>query len=172
MKFFVIILLSSFDGWSLAYPDDAQDILEPSRQLYYLYSILQSQQPRSVFPSTSYQVLGIPVAKVLKTFPSASSPIGSLQVKAHTQYACEYDPYLQPLLGCEHFHYCRFGLEYRDNEFANHLLKHDTDTLLPKLYGNSSDLLYGNSFYILPYNKTKTFIETKVSAMELQGFNH
>ena len=172
MKFFVIILLSSFHGWSLVYPDDAQGILEPSHLLYYQYSIPRSQLPKNVFPNTSCQVLGIPVAKVLKTFPSISSPIGLLQAKENTQYACEYDPYLQPPLRCEHFHYCKFGLEYLDNEFANHLLKHDNGTLLPKLYGNSSDLLYVNSFYILPYNKTKTFIETKVSAMELQGFNH
>ncbi len=172
MKFFVIILLSSFHGWCLAYPDDAQDILEPSHRLYFQYSTHQSQLPRSVSPNTSYLALGIPAAKASRIFPSTFLLIDLLLEMEHTQYACEYDLCLQHLLECGHSRYYKSGLEYLDSEFANRLLEHDSDISLPKQYGNSTDLLYVNSFYILPYNKAKIFIETKVSAMELQGFNH
>jgi hypothetical protein len=43
--------------------------------------------------------------------------------------------------------------------------------LSPKLYDNLNYLSNVNSFGSLTFNKTKTFIETKVTAMKLQGFN-
>jgi hypothetical protein len=37
--------------------------------------------------------------------------------------------------------------------------------LSPKPHALSNDLLYENSFYMVPYSKSTNFIETKVSAI-------
>ena len=117
MKFFVIILLSSFHSWNSVYPDDALDILEPSHRLYYRYSKHQSQLPKSVVPSTSFLAQGILVAKALKTFPLASLPTGLHTMMVHTQCVCEDDLCLQPLSKYEHSHYYKFVQGYLCSEF-------------------------------------------------------
>jgi len=48
---------------------------------------------------------------------------------------------------------------------------HRLYSLYSKLYDNSDCLLYENFCDKYPYSKSKTFIETKVTAMKLQGFN-
>jgi hypothetical protein len=88
-----------------------------------------------------------------------------------TQHAYEHDLYLRLLSEYVHFHYHISELTSRDTFAANLLLKHDNDTLLPKLGDNLNYLLNVNSFDNQTFNKSKTFIETKVTAMKLQGFN-
>ena len=58
------------------------------------------------------------------------------------------------------------------NKESAPFLEHDNDISLPIQYDKLNYLLYENFFYILPYNKFKIFIETKVTAISLQGFNH
>ncbi len=55
-----------------------------------------------------------------------------------------------------------------DNEYL--LAKYNFDTSLPKRYDNLNCLLNVNSYDNLTFDKIKTFIETKVIAMKLQGF--
>jgi len=60
----------------------------------------------------------------------------------------------------------------RDSDAEGRPLKRYKDILSPRLYDNLNYLLKVSSSDIRPFNKTKIFIETKVAAMKLQGFNH
>ena len=169
MKFFIIIILiSSYLTAHSAYPDDAQGTLEPSRQLYCQYSILHILSPKSVAPSISSLAPGTPFEDGERFDLSISSLTRLCLTMEDILRAYEYDLYSQLLSVSEHFPNCKFGLSSRGT-FAEYLLsEHGTYTWLPKQYGHSSDLLYVNSFYILPYRKSIKsikFIETKVTAI-------
>lgn len=83
----------------------------------------------------------------------------------------EYDPYLQLLSEYEHSLNYKFGLKDPCIEFEYLLSIYDNDTLLPKLYEHSICSPNDYSCDILPYNKDRKFIETKVTALKMQGFN-
>ena len=155
MKFFLILLLSSFPLGSSAYLYDVQDIPEPSHQLYFLYSILQNQPPKNGDPNTFFPTREIPVEEALMNDPLISSQEHLCLLRADIRYAYGCDPYSQLPLIYGHSHYRISGLTDRDISASNHLLEHDNDILSPKLYGKSNCLLYGNSFDIQPYNKSK-----------------
>lgn len=175
MKFFRIVLfiaLSNSLSPSLAYPYGGLDILESSHQLFDLYSIPQSQLPRNAFPNTFCLAQGILVGEVEKIVLLASSLEHLCSVMAGIPHACEYDLCLQLLSIFEHFRYHIFESGYHDTFLGGLLSKHGICILLPKQYGNLNYLLNVNFFDIEPFSKFKTFIETKVAAMKLQGFNH
>ena len=88
-----------------------------------------------------------------------------------TQHAYGYDPYLQLPLKYEHSQSYISESIYHDNDVEYPLVKQHIDILLPKQYDNSNWLSNVNFYDNLTFNKTKTFIETKVTAMKLQGFN-
>ena len=156
MKFFItLLLLSSFPEGSSAYLYDVQDIPEPSHQLYFLYSILQNLPPKNGDPNTFFPTQKIPVEEALMNDPLISSQEHLCLLMADIRYAYGCDPYSQLPLKYGHSHYRIYELEDHDIFALNHLLKHDNDILSPKLYGKSNCLLYGNSFDIQPYNKSK-----------------
>jgi len=172
MKFFLsITLISSCLFLNSAYLYDAQDILEPSHLLFYQYSKLHNQQPKNVDPNIVCSTLEILVAKYEMNDLSISLPKYLCSTKGHTQRAYEYDPYLQLLSEYERFlNYISVSTNL-DNAAEYLLAKHCIDILSPRLNDNLNYLLNVNSCGSLTFNKTKTFIETKVTAIKLQGFN-
>ena len=150
MKFFHnITLISSCLFLNWAYPYGLQDIPEPSHLLSYQYSKLHNPQPKSDAPSIACLTWKIPVAEFQMSDLSISLPKYLYSMKVDIQYA-----YIS-----------------HDNDVGYHPVKHYIDISSPKLYGNSNSLSNVNSFGNLTSNKIKTFIETKVTAMKLQGFN-
>ena len=83
----------------------------------------------------------------------------------------KYVPYLQLLLESSHSRYYRSVPVNRDNAPEHRLLTHGNNIWSPKLYEHLANLLYDSSFENLPYHKFRTFIETKVAAIKLRGFN-
>lgn len=172
MKFFKFILISSSLTQYWVYLDGAPSILVPSHLLYSPYSIHQSLQPRNADPNIVSSTQEIPVEDDEKYDLSISLPIYSYSKRENILHECERDLCSQHPLIYEHSLCYKFELSSHDNELEYHLLIHDNGTLSPKLYEPSYDLRYVNSCDILPYCKSMKFIETKVSAMKLQGFNH
>ena len=153
------------------YPDDAQDTLEPSHRLCALYSRHHILSPKSVDPNIFCATLDTLVEDDEKYAPLTSLPEDSHSLRANTQRACEHDPYLQLLLRFGHFHCYKFGSANRDNAPEYLPAKPDNDTSLPKQCGNSDCLQYERYDDIQTYCKGRKFIQTKVAAMKLQGFN-
>lgn len=79
MKFFNLILISSFLSLHWAYPDGVPNTLAPSHRLYALCSMLHSLPPRSLDPSISSLMRETPAAEV-----STSSPSTSSQARLHS----------------------------------------------------------------------------------------
>jgi len=172
MKFFLnVTLISNYLFLNWAYPYGVQDILEPSHLLYYQCSMLHSQQPKSADPNIVCSTWEILVEEDEMNDLSFSLPKHLYSMKVDTQRAYEYDPCLQLLLEYEHFQNYKSVSTNLDNVVEYRLVKHCIDILLPILDDSSNCLLNVNSFGSLTYNKAKTFIETKVTAMKLQGFN-
>ena len=172
MKFFLNITQESnclFLNW--AYPCDAQDILEPSHLLFYQYSMLHNQQPKNADPNIACSTWEIPFAEAEMNDLSVSLPKHLYSVKVDTQHAYGYDPYSQLLLGYEHFQNHIPVPTNHDNDVEYRPVKHHNDISSPILNDNSNYLSNVSSCDSLTYNKAKTFIETKVTAMKLQGFN-
>ena len=172
MKFFFNITLVSsclFLNW--AYPCDAQDTLEPSHLLSYLYSKLHNPQPKSVDPNIACSTWEIPVVKYERNDLSISLLKHLYSMKVDTQHAYVYDLYLRLLLKYEHFQNYKSELTNHDSDVEYLLAKHYIDIWLPIQYGNANWFSNVNSFGNLTFNKSKTFIETKVTAIKLQGFN-
>jgi len=92
-------------------------------------------------------------------------------MKENIQCVYECDPCLLRPLKYVHSQNYISVLTNHDIDIEYPLLKLDNDILSPIQYDNLNCLLNVNSFGILSFNKTKTFIETKVTAMKLQGFN-
>ncbi len=160
---------SLFPNWG--YPYGVRDIPEPFHQLSYLYSKLHNLQPKNDDPNIVYSILEIPVVTFERNVLLISLPKCLYLKTVDTQRAYVYDSYLQLLLECEHFQN-HISVPTNHGIGVGHLpLKHHNGISLPKLNGNSNLLSNENFFGNLTYNKAKTFIETKVTAMELQGFN-
>ena len=164
MKFFNFPISSCQFDYSV-YLDDVQGIPEPSRLLYFLYSIRHSQLPKNVDPNTVYLVKEIPAEVVERSYPSISLPGRSYLWRADTLYGHEHDPYLQLPLVSEHSQHYRFEQPNPYTVPEHRPLIHDNDTSLPILYERLIDLQ--NVYYddIHPYCKSKKFIETKVPAI-------
>ena len=170
MKFFTQISNSPFQYWDSL--DDVQDIPEPSHLLSDLYSMLHSQLPRNGVPNISASVEEIRFEEYAKYDLLTFSQDYSHSMMVDTRRAHEHDLYSQLPLIFGHFHYCKSELSNHEFVFEYHLAERESDILLPKLNELTFYLHYGLSFDIPPYCKTMKFIETKVAAMKLQGFNH
>jgi len=172
MKFFFNITLISnclFLNW--AYPCGAQDILEPSHRLSFQYSMLHNQLPKSVDPNIVYSAWEILFEEAEKNDLSFSLPKHLYSKMVDIQRAYEYDPGSQLLSKYAHsLNYISVPTNH-DNDIEYRLVKQDNGILLPILNDNLNCLSNENSCGSLTCNKTKTFIETKVTAMKLQGFN-
>jgi|AntRauTorckE5430_2_1112549.scaffolds.fasta_scaffold03638_3 hypothetical protein len=172
MKFFLsIILISSYLFLNWAYLYGVQDILEPSHQLTGQYSTPHILLPKNAYPNIAYSTWEIPSVLGEKSGLSISLPKYLHSMKVGTQRACVHGPYSQLPLEFVHSQNCIFVSTNLDSDAVYRLVKQSNDILSPIRYDNSNYLLSGNSFGSLTFNKTKTFIETKVTAMKLQGFN-
>ena len=172
MKFFFSITLKSscpFLNWAYLY--DAQDTLEPFRLLTFQYSMRHNLQPKNDVPNIACSTLEIPSVEVEKNVLLISLPKYLHSMKVGTQHAYEYGLCLQHLLEFEHFQNYISVSTNLGNDVEYRLAKQNNDISSPILNGNSNYLLNANSCGSLTYNKTKTFIETKVTAIKLQGFN-
>jgi len=89
-----------------------------------------------------------------------------------TLYAYGYGLYLLLLSKYTRFLSYIFELINLGISSEHRLVIYDSDILSPILYEHSSDSQYVNSFESLPFCKTNNFIETKVAAIKLRGFNH
>ena len=129
------------------------------------------QLPRNAFPNIFSPILEI-LSVALWMFSLLIASLCYLcLLMADIRHACEHGPYSQLLLESSHSRYYRSVPVNRDIVPEHLLLTHDNDIWSPKLYEHSSYLQYGNSCDNLPYCKTKNFIETKVTAIKLRGFN-
>lgn len=172
MKFFLnITLISSYLFLNWAYPCDAQDILEPSHLLFYQYSMHHNQQPKNDDPNIVCSALEIPVAKDEMSDPSTSLPEYLHSTREDTQRAYEYGLCSQHLSKYLHFQNYISESANHDIGVGGHHEERGNDILSPIQYDNSDCLSNENFFGGLTFNKIKTFIETKVTAMKLQGFN-
>ena len=166
MKFFIaIILISNYWTAHSVYPYGVRDILEPSRLLYCQCSIPHNLLPKNVGPSTSFLTLDIPFANGERYDLSTSSPNHSYSKMVDIQCACAHDLYLLLPLISGHSLNRIFGLSGPCISAGYLLLTLHIDTLLPKRYGHSSDLLYVNYACSQPYRKSIKFVETKVTAI-------
>ena len=172
MKFFFnITLISNCLSLSWAYLYDALDILEPSHRLSYQYSTHHNQLPKSADPNIVCSTWGILFEEAEKSGLSFSLPKYLYSKMVDTQRTYEYGPCSQLLSKYVHFLNYKSAPTNHDNDVEYLLVKQDNDILLPILNGNLNYLSNENSFGSLTYNKSKTFIETKVTAIKLQGFN-
>ncbi len=151
---------------------DVQGTPEPFHLLSILYSKHHNQLPKSDDPNISFSTRETLFEACEKFYLSVSSLAHLCSEMVDTQHECEHDPYLQHLSKYEHFHYHISERSSLSFVFVDLLVIQDNDTSLPKPNELSFDLHYGSFFDIQPYCKSKTFIETKVAAMKLQGFNH
>ena len=172
MKFFNTTLESSSLSLNWVYRDDAQDTLEPFHPKYCLYSMLHIQLPKNDDPNTASSTEEIQFVKFGMYDPSIFSPNYLYSSMLDIQHVDEHDLYLQPPLISEHSHYHKSVQLNHVCVFEHHLAAHDNDTWSPKLDELSYDLYYDSPSDIQPWGKARNFIETKVAAMKLQGFNH
>ena len=173
MKFLfnIITLISNFLLRNWAYPCDDQGILEPSHPLFSPYSMLHILQPKSDAPNISYSIQETLAAKDGKYGLSAFLPKHLCSVMEDIPRAYVHDLYLQLLSVYKRLLNYIFAPINHDNDIEGRLLKQDNDIWSPILY-DSLNCLLNVSFSESPtFNKAKTFIETKVTAMKLQGFN-
>ena len=172
MKFFDIIPLSSFRSECSAYPYDVLDTLLPFHRLYSLYSMLRNQLPRNAFPNIFFPFPGILSAALLMFSPSIALLSCLRLAMVDIRYACVHGLYLQPLLESSHSHYYRFAPANRDIVPEHRPLTHDNDTWLPIQGEHLANLQYENSSEIRPYRKIRTFIESKVAAINCGDLTH
>lgn len=171
MKFFNIIPLSNFRPEYLAYPYDVPSTLVPFHLLCYLYSMHRIQLPRNAFPNIFSPILEI-LSVTLWMFSLLIASLSYLcLLMVDIRYAYAHGPYSQLLLESSHSHYYRFVPVNRDIVPERLLLTHDNDIWSPKQCEHLANLQYENSFEDLPYRKFRAFIETKVAAIKLRGFN-
>ncbi len=172
MKFlFVIILISSYLSLSWEYPYDVLNTSEPSHLLFSLYSMPHNLLTKNVDPNIVYLRKKIPPVEYVKFDPLVSSPKYLYLKMAGIQHAYVHG-LCSPLLSiCKRFLNYIFVSIDLCNVAEHPLLKHDNDILSTKQYDNLNCLWNVNFSDIGTSNKTKKFIETKVTAMKLQGFN-
>jgi len=173
MKFFPnIIQISSCLSQSLACPCGAPNIPEPSHRLFYQYSRLHSQLPTSGDPSNVCPKRGNPVEEAAMNGLSAFLPVRLYSTREDIPHEYECGHCSQPLSEYERSPNRISEPKGPDSDAVGLPLEHHSDILSPRLCDNSNYLSNGNSCGNHPFHKTKTFIETKVAAMKLQGFNH
>ena len=172
MKFFKITQESSFLSLNWVYHDDAQDTLEPFHLKYYQYSMHHNLQPKNDAPNTVSSTEEIQSAKYERYAPSTSSSNYLCSLMRDTQHEGEHGLYLQRPLKSEHSHYHKSEQLMLGYVPEHLLLIHDIDTWSPKLDELLNDLHYDSPCDIQPWSKARNFIETKVAALKVQGFNH
>ncbi len=171
MKFFILILISNYQSVYSVYLDDAPGIPEPFHPLYFQYSRHHSQLPISADPSIS-----CPTSETLAEEDEMCVLSSFLSFHLHsptegTQYECVHDLYLPLPLIYEHSQHCISEQASHDSGTEYLLSKHGNDTWSPIQHVPLIDLLNDSLFCILPFSKSKKFIETKVAEIKLQGFN-
>ena len=114
MKFFYFTQISNSLSLYWAFPDDVQDILEPSHLLFAQYSMHHIQQPRNDVPNISASVPEIRFEEYEKFDLLASLPNYSHSTKVDIQYVYEHDPYSQLHLESERSLRCK-------SELLNHV---------------------------------------------------
>ena len=166
MEFFNIATpVSSYPSLSWAYPYGVQDTLEPSRPLFSPYSKPHIQQPKNDDPNIAYPTTGTLAARAERYDPLVSLPKHLHLWTEGTQHACGCGRYLQRLSISVHSPNRISGSANLDTEPEGPLSKPGSDTWSPKLCDNSNCLLNESSFENPTFNKAKTFIETKVTAI-------
>jgi len=172
MKFFTSVTpISSCQSASSAYPCDAQDIPEPYHLLFFLYSKHNSQLPKSDDPNIAFEVLEIPFGEVGRSDPSISLQEHLYSMMEGTRYAYEYGLCSQHLSVFAHFQHYISEPTNPGNDVVRHQPKQHNGIWSTIPSDNSNYLSNVNSYDNPTFNKTKIFIETKVTAIKLQGFN-
>ena len=165
MKFFNLFPVSSF-GWERwASHCDAQGTPVPSRQLCYPCSKHRSRLPKSVGPSNAFATLGSPVASGARYDLSVSSQAYLRLAKADTQCADGHDLYLQRPSRYGHFPNRISGSKDRDSVAVRRPSERGSGISSPTPNVRLYNLLYVNCVANIPYSKDKTFIQTKVTAI-------
>ena len=166
MKFLTnIIPLSNCPSPNWAFPCDAPNIPGPSHRLSGRCFMLRSRPPRNVGPSTSCAPPETPSGEGARNGPSTFSPERLCAAKGGTRHGCGYGPCsLRPS------EYARSpnrisGRAGRDSDISNRPEEPNTCAWSPKLYDSSDYLWNGNSSGNSTSHKAKTFIETKVTAI-------
>ena len=165
MKFFNLFPVSNFGRERWASHCDAQGTPVPSRQLCYPRSKRRSRLPKSVGPSNAFATLGNPVASGARYDLSVSSQAYLRLATADTQCADGHDPCSQLLSVYAHSPNRRFGSIDRDNVAARRLSKRGSGISSPTPNVRLYNLLYVNYVANIPYSKDRTFIQTKVTAI-------
>ena len=171
MKFFKSIPTPSCFSLNWAFLYDAQDTLAPSHLLSSQYSMPHSLLPKNDAPNISCPIQETPSGEALRTDPLISSQEHLCSGTGDTRCAYGHGPCSLLLLESGHFQNHKSESTNLGTFAANRPAKLDIDISSPKQYDSSNCLLNECSFDIRSLNKAKTFIETKVTAMELQGFN-
>jgi hypothetical protein len=157
------------ENWDGLY--DAPNILEPFHRLGYLYSMPHNQLPKNVDPNTFSSMMEILAVNDENYVLSISSPIHSYSKMVDIQREYGHGLYLRLLSKLSHSLNYKSGLSNPDNVFEYLPVIHDNDISSPKQCAHLSDLHYENYFDTLTWSKGTKFIETKVTAIKLQGFN-
>ena len=172
MKFLPnIIQISSCLFQNLADPCGAPDIPESSHRLFFQYSRLHSQLPIGDDPNNVCPEQGTLVGEDAMNDLSVFSQVHLYSMREDIPRAYGCGPCSRHLSGHERSPNRISVPKGLDSGAAGHPLEHHSGISSPILYGNSDYLSNGNSYGTRPCHKTKTFIETKVTAMKLQGFN-
>ena len=145
--------------------DDAQDSLVPSCLLSHQCSTHRSLSPKSAGPSTVSVTSETPLADVVMSSPSASSPACLHLSMADTPHACERGLCSPRLSVSAHSHY-RTPVPKCPDIASGYLLSALRSGILsPTLCGTSNSSLYVTLSYNLSCRKGSTFIQTKVAAI-------
>lgn len=131
----------------------------------------QSRPPTSDGPNIACPIQETPSATNGKNGLSTSLPKHLRTQKADTPRAYGYGPCSRhPSISVRSRHRI-FEQEGHGIALEGHPSISYSDTWSTKLYDNSNYLSNGNSYGNPTFGKSKIFIETKVTAMKLQGFN-
>jgi len=158
MKFFPVTQISSppFQYW--AFPDDAQDIPEPSHQLSALCSMHHNQQPRNDAPSISVSDEEIRFEACVKSYLLTSLQNCLCSTMVDIQRGHGHGPCSQSPSKFERFHYCKSELLNHGLFAEYHPEEHDNDISLPKQGVLTFYLHYGLSYDNQPLCKSMKFI--------------
>lgn len=162
---------SSCPSPSWACPCGVQDIPGPSHRLSCRYSMRHNPQPRNIAPNISSPERETPFAGAWRNVPSVSSPKYLRSRKVGIPRAYEYGRCLPPLSEYGRSPHRRPVSANHGTEAGDPLSIPCSDISSPKQDDSLDYLSNVNSFGSSTSNKAKTFIETKVTAMKLQGFN-
>jgi hypothetical protein len=132
----------------------------------------RTQLPRNASPNISSPILGI-LSAALGMFSLSIASLSYLYLAmVDILCACAHGLYSLLPLESSHSHYYRFVPVNRDIAPEHLLLKHDNDIWSPRQGEHLTNLQYENSSEIRPYRKVRTFIETKVAAINCGDLTH